>query len=110
VGEHSRKGRFPDTAFTGQDEDLVFYGGEARGYEGDVGIGAFGCGSTYLLIGTTGAGVCLAGCKGFGAGAVLFILNVSIETSRSRDSGVAGQMYLAQAQRASALPGGALRN
>lgn len=44
--------------------------GQARGYDGDVGVGAFGRGGAYGLVGAAGAVVGCACLLGFGAGAV----------------------------------------
>ena len=52
-------------------------GGEARGYEGDVGVGAFGCGGAYLLVRAACAAVCCSGLLRFGARAVFCSFCVS---------------------------------
>jgi hypothetical protein len=48
----------------------VFNRRETCGYDRDVGIGTFGRGGAYRLIGTSSTRVCLAGCERFGAGTV----------------------------------------
>lgn len=70
VREHGGEGGFADAAFAAEDEDFVLDAGEARGDEGDVGVGAFGGGGADELVGAAGAGVAFAGEIGFGAGAV----------------------------------------
>jgi hypothetical protein len=70
VREEGREGRLADAAFTGEDEDLVSDGGEARGYEGDVGVWALWRGCADGLVWAAGAGVALACLVGFGAWAV----------------------------------------
>ena len=56
VGEHGCEGGFADAAFAAEDEDFVVDGGEAGGYEGEVGVGAGGGGGADGLVGTAGAG------------------------------------------------------
>jgi hypothetical protein len=70
VREHGGEGGFSDAAFAGENEDLVPDRGEARGYEGDVRIGAFGRRGAYLLVRAAGTVVGCAGLFGFGARAV----------------------------------------
>ena len=45
--KHCAEGRLSDAAFTGEYKYLVLYGGEARGYDGYVGIGTLGRGGAY---------------------------------------------------------------
>jgi hypothetical protein len=65
VREEGGKGRFANAAFAGEDEDFVSDGGEARGYDGDVGVWAFWRGRADGLVWAAGAGVALACLVGF---------------------------------------------
>lgn len=53
--EHRAEGRFTDAAFARENEYFVLYRGEACGDDGDVGVGALGCGGAYCLVGAAGA-------------------------------------------------------
>lgn len=70
MSEHGAEGGFPDTAFPAEDEDLVLNAAEASGDEGDIGVGPFGSGGAYFLVGTAGASGFFAGESGFRTGAV----------------------------------------
>jgi hypothetical protein len=70
VREERGECRLADAAFTRKHEDLVPHGGEARGYQGDVGVWALWRGCADGLVWAAGAGVALACLVGFGAWAV----------------------------------------
>lgn len=65
VRKHGCKSRFADAAFSRQDKDFVFDVGEAGGYEGDVGVGAFWGGGADDLVWAAGAGIGFASLIGF---------------------------------------------
>ena len=68
--QESREGGFSYSAFTREDEDLVSDLRESLGDDRDIGVGAFGCGGTNLLVGTASTGIALAGFLGLGTRAV----------------------------------------
>jgi hypothetical protein len=70
VREHCAECALPDAAFAAEDEDLVLYGGEARGDDGYVRVRTFWGGGAYCLVGAAGAVVCFACLEGLGAGTV----------------------------------------
>ena len=107
--EHGAECRLADTAFTAENEYLVLYRGEARGYERNVGVGAFRCGGAYCLVGAAGAVICETGLLRFGARTVFYVLSSQLlrlyvhnpEVVRGR---MGGGAYLAPAQPASGQP------
>lgn len=76
--EEGRERRFTDSAFTGEDENLVPDLRKALGDDGDVGVGAFGRCRTDVLIGTAGAGVAFASLFGFRSRTVFCSLSANV--------------------------------
>jgi hypothetical protein len=54
----------------------MFHIAEARGYNGNIRIGAFGCGGAYGLVGTACAVVCSTGLLRFRARTVFYSISL----------------------------------